>query len=137
MNISKHAEGARIEREVLAGSGLETEPPCSQGPQEMSMREDQRVAVDGAQPGNHPVRPRRDVAGTFAARAAVAKQPPARPFLANFHTPTSLVVAVVPLEEVGIRLRDRPEAGKFAGSHRPARGAREDADEATPRQAGP
>src|SRR5262245_46328942 len=79
----------------------------------MSTGKKQNVLRRRAQSTRHAVGSRGDLLRRFASRATVKEQAPIRPFSANFGRGAAFVFAVVPLDEVGIYFRHRPEAGQF------------------------
>src|SRR5262249_8214648 len=53
----------------------------------------------------------------FAPRTAVTKKAPIRTFRTNLGRSAAIVIAVVPLDEVGIDFRHRPEADQLTSTH--------------------
>src|SRR5688572_27776360 len=70
----------------------------------MTVAEDQRVAVDLAQAGDHAVEAVGDVGGRLAARRRMGPHGPARYGAPDLLGGDALVVAVGPLDEVGVHL---------------------------------
>src|SRR5437588_634190 len=98
-------------------------PPCARRQAEptgcnhandVGAGECQNVPIDAACPGDKAVGAGGDFAGRFAAGTAVAEHFPAGPLLHNLPGQLALEVAVVPLHQVGIDLRNVPETGQGA-----------------------
>ena len=132
--VTQCAETRRAENKVAPRRHVEAEPPRSENPQKMPARKQQHIAPDGAQPCDDAIGPRAHLVRRFASRATVAEQQPAGTFDVNFRGPPALILAVVPLDQVGIRLGGAAEAGQFAGSHGALQGAGENPGKLPPPQ---
>ncbi len=91
----------------------------------MAVSEDEHVACDGADAFDHPRGASGNLVECLATWRAIAEEDPPRPPLANLVARQSLVVAVVPLHEVGIDDRACIEAGKGTGLARTLQRAHE------------
>ena len=89
------------------------------------MREQRDVAVDRARPGYHPVHARTHLFRRLAARASIPEDQPARRHLVDLLGRQSLVLAVVPLDQVGVDDGLVAQARQFAGLSRPLHRAAE------------
>ena len=74
--------------------------------------------VDGAHARDHAIRARADLLRRLAARTAVAEELPVRALRVDLGRGAPLVVAVVPLDEVGVDVGAVAEARQLAGSAR-------------------
>ena len=92
------------------------DPLRSHNAGELAVREKRDAAIRRANPGNQPFGPGGDLIRHFAIWAAVTKNAPARPNLANVPGKLTLIVAVSPLRQVRLDLRRGPEPGQLAGS---------------------
>ncbi len=70
-----------------------------------------------------------NVFGGFTLRAAVTKKLPGGPFPLNSPKHQPLVAPVIPLDQVGIDLRDRSKTGEFTSSRGALEGAGENGGE--------
>ena len=133
MVVAEHAQGTRIQQEVLPRDGGQSEPARREYAQHMSMREQGDVTRYRTRTGDHPIRPGTYLHRRLAARAAVPKNQPARRLL-TVPGRQSLVFAVVPLDEVGINYSHVAEARQFAGVPCPLQRADENERECLPGQ---
>src|SRR6516164_2705053 len=91
----------------------------------MPARKNQYISLNAARPGHHPVSPSGNLLRRFTSRTAVAKQLPVRPLLADLGSGATLVLTVVPFDEVPIDFGHSSEAGQFAGPGRAPQGTGE------------
>jgi hypothetical protein len=85
-------------------------PTRHEDAQNMSMGEHCNVAVGGASPGNHPIDPGAHLLRRFAAGASVPEDEPAWRDLVDLHGRQAFVIAIVPLDQIGINDRSISEA---------------------------
>src|SRR5262245_37589508 len=130
--VAERAQARRLEIEIARGVGLQPEPARPEHAQNVAAREDQHVSVDGAHLLYHPVGPGPDLRGRLAVGAAVAEEVPVGALGVDVLARAALIAPVVPLEEIGIDLRDVSEARALAGIGGPLQRAREDASEPLP-----
>src|SRR5262249_20087684 len=135
--VAEGAQTRRLEIEIARAAGLQPEPARPEHAQDVAAREDQHVAIDGADLRHHPVGPGPDLRGGLAVGAAVSEEVPIRALGVDVLARAALVAPVVPLEEVGIDLRDVSEARALTSVRCPLQRAREDAAEALPLEAPP
>src|SRR5262249_9172191 len=98
--VPERADAGRAEKEILAGPGLPPEPPRREHSQEVSAREQQRVALDAAYPPDDTVGPGADLIGRLPSRNAIAEQLPVGTLGMDVGGGAALVRAVVPLHEI-------------------------------------
>src|SRR5262245_25388374 len=110
---------------MLAASRGQSDPTRYEHAQHMSMREQNDVAVDRARAGYHPVHPRPDLLWRLAARASIRENQPARGDLVDLLRRQSLVLAIVPFDQVGVDDSLIAEARQLAGLSRPPHRAAE------------
>src|SRR6516162_2496396 len=112
------AQGAQTGGAEHEGPGmdrqLEADPAGGQGPKEMVAGKQQHVSLDRAEPAHSAVSPGGDLGRRFPARAAVAEQVPVGALSADLGRPASLVLAVIPFQEIAIDFGDAPKAGQLA-----------------------
>ena len=111
---AEHAHAGGAAEEEPPGARRQSEPAGRDHADDVAAGERQHVALDAAHAGDEAVGPGGDVLRRFAVRAAVAEQLPAGPLLQDVPGQLPLEAAVVPLDQVRIDLRDRPEAGQLA-----------------------
>jgi hypothetical protein len=85
-------------------------PTRHEDAQNMSMGEHYDVAIGGASPGNHPIDPGAHLLRRFAAGASVPEDEPARSDLVDLNGRQAFVIAIVPLDQIGIDDRSITEA---------------------------
>src|SRR5262245_20367107 len=95
----------------------------------MSAGEQQHVSTHSPQAAHGPVSPGDDLGRRFPSRAAVAEQLPVGALCPNLGRPPSLILAVVPFQQIGIDFGDAPKAGQFTCPAGALQGAGEDLDE--------
>ena len=93
--------------------------------------------VDRARPGDHPIHPRAHLLRRLAARASIPEDQPVRRRLADLLGRQSLVLAVVPLDQVGLDDGRVAEARQLAGLPCPLQRADENERERLLGQHGP
>src|SRR3984893_1102600 len=117
--IAKDAQGAGIEQEMLASAGGQPDPPCHQGAQHVSVGKQRDVAIGTPRSRNHPIHPRTHLLWHLTARASIPKDQPARRHLMDLLRRQSLILAVIPLGEVGSDAAPAANSRQFAGLPRP------------------
>ena len=80
----------------------------------MAAREEQDVSADGTNPIDDAVGARGDIRRRFPSGTSVTKQLPVGPLPQNVGKDQALVLAVIPLEQVGIGVGDGSESGQLA-----------------------
>src|ERR1700719_4014945 len=84
------------------------------------------LIIRRAQTGDHVISARADIGWLLAVRAPVAEQEPARSAGENFAALAPLVVAVIPFEQVGIKLGGVAEPSERASARRTLKGTGKD-----------
>src|SRR6185369_13981816 len=100
--VTKEAQRSGIQIETSPLERRELEPPRGHHPRHIAVPKEQYVPNAAAQSVDHPVGTRSDINGGFAVRAAVFEQTPRRVIHMNLGRSSSLVGAVVPLDQIGI-----------------------------------
>src|ERR1700730_11390474 len=122
--IAKDTQGAGIEQEMLASAGGQPDPPCHQGAQHVSVGKQRNVAIGAPRSRNHPIHPRTHLLWRLTARASIPEDQPARRHVMDLLRRQSLILAVIPLGEVGINdghiAKPRQRAGLPRTSRRAA-----------------
>ena len=96
----------------------QSDPSCAQDTPELAVREQRHVSFEVSQPTDQAVRSSRDLLGRFTVRASILKDVPVWTFLANVCWALSFIVAVVPLDSVGVDLGGSTQSRMLAGSAR-------------------
>src|SRR5262247_3897301 len=110
---------------MLAGGGWQADPARDQDTKDVAVREQDDVAGGAADSGDDAVDAGADLRRRFAARTAVAEEHPARLLVVDLLGGEPLVVAVIPLVQIGLDRRAGAEAGELARLARPAQRARQ------------
>src|SRR5215470_10395726 len=103
----------------------------------MSMREQRDVTLDSTRPGDDPIGSRSDLLRRFTTRAPIPEDEPARRLSVDLLGRQALVLAVVPLDEVGLDDRTGRDAGQLTGFARPLQRADEHERKRSAAQGGP
>ncbi len=98
----------------------------------MAARKKQYIRAECAHPSHHRVSPRRHLFRRFAAGAAVTEQLPIRALGMDLGRGQTLILAVIPFDEIAIDLRDVPKSREFAGATRALQRARKHPGEIHP-----
>ena len=109
-------------------------PPRRENAQNVSVREQHDIAVDGARPDDHSVDPCSHLLRPLSSRASVSKDEPAWRDVMNLLRRQSLVVAIVPLDQISVDDRHITEACQFAGLSRASHWAAKSEPECIPGQ---
>ena len=114
--VAENAQGARVQQEVLAGARRQPEPARRQHAQHVAVREQRDVARRPRAPGRSPDPTRAPTcSGVSPPGASVPEDQPARSPLRGSAGRQPLVLAVVPLDQVGLDDRAVAEPGQLAG----------------------
>jgi hypothetical protein len=100
--VAHSAQAGSAQQEVPATRYVETEPASGENPQEMAARKHQHFAFDRAHPIHDAVGPRPDLARRLSSGAAVTEELTVRALCMDLGRATALILAVVPLDQVGI-----------------------------------
>src|SRR6516165_10630316 len=92
----------------------------------MPARKNQHVTFDRTHAAHNAVGPRADLARRLSSGAAVTEELPVRALHMDLSRAAALILAVVPLDQVGIDFGRGPKACQFAGPHRALQWAGED-----------
>src|SRR5262245_39890487 len=122
---SRAQTGCPYQQEVLTPAHGQPDPARRENTQQVAVREQCGVAGDRAGPRYHPVYPRTNLLRRLATRAPISEDQPARRRLLDLLGRQSLVVAVVPLDEVGVDDGSIGQARQLAGLSRPLHRAAE------------
>jgi len=98
----------------------------------VSAGEEKHVTWDRSHPLHDPVRARSDIGRALPFGAAVPEQIPVRPLGVDLHAPPTLVLSVVPFQEIGVELGHATVAGQLAGAGSSLERAGEDPGERPP-----
>ena len=110
---------------MLAATRGQPNPARCQHAQHVSVREQQNIAAEGARACDNPIDPCANLLRRFATRAAVLEDQPARPYLVDLFGGLALVLAVIPLGEVGVDRHILAKTRQFARLARPLHRAAE------------
>src|SRR6185503_5450100 len=135
MLVAEDAQPGRAEHEVPARARRQVEPASGEHAQDMSAREEQRVALDRPHPADHTIRARAHLLRRLSARAAVAEELPVRALGPDLGAAPPLVRAVVPLDQVLVDLGRGAEPRQLAGAGGALQRAREHPGEGQAAQA--
>jgi hypothetical protein len=105
---------------------LEPEPAGGEHAQEMPTRKKENIALNRAQPTHHAVGPGPDLIRRFSSRAAVAEQLPIGAILENLDRTATLILAVVPFQQIVIDRGLGSETSQLAGPGGALQGTGED-----------
>jgi len=93
---------------------FEGDPAGGEHPQEVTAREKQDVAFNGAHAAQYTICPCAYLGWRFATRAAIPEQLPVRPPGADLCRTETLIFAVVPLDQVAVDFGHGPESSQSA-----------------------
>src|SRR4029077_1824561 len=102
MFIAERTKACHITTSKFPGSRLQTEPAGGEHSQEMSARKNQYIAFHRAHATGNPIRSGANLFRRFSVRATVAEQLPVRSDRMNLRGSNAFVIAVVPLDQIGI-----------------------------------
>src|SRR5205823_4426830 len=106
--------------------GRQAQPARREHAQEVGAREEQHVLIVSPHPEDHTISAGADVLDALSARTAIAEELPVRTLLAYLRRAQAFVLAIVPLDQVGIDHGHAAKAGQLAGAGRALQGARPD-----------
>src|SRR6516162_3042979 len=121
--VAENAEARCAEQQVTPGRRLEAEPAGGEHSRDMGARKDRDIALDSAYALNNPVGPCGYLTRSFASRAPVAEQKPARALGMDVGGAAALILSVIPFGEVGIGLGRTRATGQLGGAPRALRRA--------------
>src|SRR5260370_16689423 len=98
--VSQDAHRGRTKRKETARLGRQTQPACSQDPQDMSVREHENVARTGERSFDYHLRPGGELLEVFATDYSISPQEPPLPLHFDPVTVSSLVLSVVPFPQI-------------------------------------
>ena len=99
---TEDAYRAGPQHEMLPAKRAQPNPSRRKDAQNVSVREQHCIAVDGARPDDHPVDPCRHLLRRLSRRASVAENNPTRHHLTDLGRRQSLVFAIVPLDQISL-----------------------------------
>src|SRR5262249_51638991 len=124
--VAECAQARRAQHEEPAvDARRDAEPARRQHTAEVTAREQEHVTPKGARALDHPGGPRADLLGCRAPGTAIAEELPVWTLRTDLCGATALVLAVVPLDQLGIDLRNRGEAGQLTRPGRSLQGTGE------------
>src|SRR5215468_524592 len=110
---------------MRAGGGRQADPARDQDPKDVAVGEQNDVAGGAADSRDDAIDARADLRWRLAARTAVAKEHPVRLLVMDLLGRESLVLAVVPLVQIGLDRRAGAEAGELTRLAGPSQRARQ------------
>ena len=110
--IGQRTEACGAQQEVPATSRVQTEPAGGEHPKEMPARKNQHVTFDRPHPAHDAVGPRADLTRRLSSGAAVAEELPVRALRMDLGRAPPLILAVIPLDQVGVDFGRGPKAGQ-------------------------
>src|SRR5262245_63563606 len=118
MFIAHGTHASRAQKEVPAGSRVEAKPSSRKHTQEMPAGKEQHVPLDGPHSAHHVVGPDTNLFRGFSPRAPISEQLPVGALGVNFNRASTLVITVIPFQQVAIYLGNVPKASQLACSGR-------------------
>src|ERR1035441_70403 len=112
--VSERAQGSRGQAQASAARGLQRDPAGAEHPQHVAVGEDGASSVDAGELGDRAVGARADLGRALASGAAGAPQIPVGALDPDLPGCQSLVLAVVPLEQILANLRLRAQPAQLA-----------------------
>jgi hypothetical protein len=100
--VAENAERCRTEQEMLSFHGRQPDPSRAQDAPKLAMRKESDISRQRSEPDDEPVGPAADLSGCFATRAAIPEKIPIRSFPGNILRAPALVIAIIPLGQVGL-----------------------------------
>ena len=125
MLVAEDADARRAEPEETPLGRSKAEPARRQHPKDMAAGKHDRLVIRCAKAPNDAIGAGADLAWLLAVRAPVAEQAPAGAVGEDLAALAPLVVAVVPFEQVGIKLGGVAEPSECAGASRTLKGTGE------------
>src|SRR5438874_2506798 len=116
--VTQRTQARCAQQEVSTECGIEPEPARGEYSQEMPAGEKQHVTFDTARAFHRAVRPRANLFWRFPSGAAIPKQLPIRALPVNVSGKATLILAIVPFEQVPVDFSYRSKSRQLAGPHR-------------------
>src|SRR5436309_3768822 len=113
--VAQRTHARRAEHEVSTERGIEAEPASSKYSEKMRARKDQHITLDSAHAFHHAVCPRANLVRRFSSGAAIAKQLPIRALPVDVSGNATLILAIVPFEQVPVDFSRSSKASQLAG----------------------
>src|SRR4030095_4332626 len=113
--VTQRTQARCAQQEVSTEGGVEPEPARGEYSQEMPAGEKQHVTLDTAHPFQRAVRRRANLFWRFPSGSAIPKQLQIRALLVNISGKATLILAIVPFEQVPVDFSHSSKAGQFAG----------------------
>src|SRR5439155_16685384 len=113
--VTQRTQARCAQQEVSTECGIEPEPARGEYSQEMPAGEKQHVTFDTARAFHRAVRPRANLFWRFPSGAAIPKQLLIRALPVNVSGKATLILAIVPFEQVPIDFSHSSKASQLAG----------------------
>src|SRR5207248_7303507 len=113
--VTQRTQARCAQQEVSTECGIEPEPARGKYSQEMPAGEKQHVTFDTARAFHRAVRPRANLFWQFPSGAAITKQLPIRVLPVNVSGKATLILAIVPFEQVPIDFSHSSKPSQLAG----------------------
>src|SRR5215467_3436220 len=130
--VTEHAQGARLEQEVLPRAHGQAKPARGEHTQHVAVGKQRDVTRGGTGSRDRSIHPLADLLWRFSVRASIPEDQPAGGLSVNLTGRQTLIPAVVPLDQIGIHDRLVAEPGQGAGFTSPLQGTGEDEGEGLP-----
>ena len=124
MFIAQRAQTGGAQQEVSSSRRFEPHPAGGEHPQEVAARKKEHSRSGGSHPGQYAVSPRAHLVRRFTAWATVAEQLPLRPRSKDLVCAETLVLTVVPFDQIAIDFGYGPEPGQLTCPYRALQWAR-------------
>ena len=119
MFVTHGTHASRAQEEVPAGPSFEAEPSSCEHTQEMPAGKEQHVPRDGPHSAHNVIGPGTNLYRGFSSRTTIPEQLPVGALGVNINSAATLVITVIPFQQVAIYLGNVPKASQFACSGRP------------------
>ncbi len=116
--MTEHANRRGGEREEPSGSRRKADPTGRKDAEQVAMSEERNIAASVRCPFDHSVRTLADLLNGLAIGYTVVPKVPVRVSLPDLGSGKAFIIAVVPLDEVGLDLSLSSVSGKAAGFFR-------------------
>ncbi len=116
--VDGRSDAGKVQAVPAANSaerGIEPEPASGEHSQEMAAGENQHVTLDRARAFHRAVCPRANLVRRFPSRAAITKQLPIRALPVDVSGKATLILAIVPFEQVTVDFSHSSKASQLAG----------------------
>ena len=111
MFIAERTKACHVQHQKFPGSRLESEPAGSEHSQEMSAGKNQHIAFDGAHATDNTIGSGANLLRRFSVGTTVTEQLPVGSYRMNFRGSNAFIIAVVPLDQIGIDFGCSAEPG--------------------------